>query len=174
MAEYKLDGKIKAFLFNFFLFRLPVTLFGAALLWIGSANIPKDGELNACPSADFLPYLLLIGGLILVIGMGLRHPMDTTFKPNCGEGKIMGIDKITLWDTLIVMLSAGWLIAVAVYAVPKINQDVVVCATQVYNMTIAALVCGFIVCPIAAIYLVFGRICCNIRCCKPCRPGEDA
>jgi len=173
MAEqYTMDQATKAFLFNYFVFHFPLIIFGSAMLWIGVANIPKsDSETNGCPSAEGLPYLLLAGGILLIVGVNIRHGLSKMcIKEFRVGGKFGGV---VLYDTVLVMLSVAWCIAGCVYAAGNMNQEVFVCTTTVYNMTIVSLAAGILVTALASVFLVFGRLCCKIVCCKPCRVDED-
>lgn len=211
-----MDSGTKGFLFNYFLFQLPLILFGTAMIWIGLANIPKnEDEVNGCPSAAGLPYLLFIGGVVLVVGITLRYflnKMCVGCNASCCKdckvgGKLMKCGAIVLYDTALVMVSAVWCIAGSIYTARNIketpfnkigeffgdafdsfseqieeaetisktlNQDgVFVCTDTVYNMTVISLIAGFAVTALAAVFLVLGRLCCNIVCCKPCRSEDE-
>ena len=46
------------------------------------------------------------------------------------------------------------------------------CNIHLYNMSIVSVFVGFFVAVLIIVFLVFGRLCCNVWCCKECNDGE--
>jgi len=162
------------------LVRLPIFIMAVVMLVIGNRN--------ECPGAENLPLLLICGGSILLIGGFLRQLVqsccsccDSMFD-SCETGfKVAKCGAMVLFDLCYVTVTTGWCVAAAIYLSKAVDDKVPfgeevqgVCEKEVYNMTFAAIIIGFIASMLACLFLVVGRLCCNILFCKACQEKPDA
>ena len=56
---------------------------------------------------------------------------------------------------------------------PAEEDKVFDCNIHVYNISIVSIFVGFVVAVLTLVFLVFGRLCCDLCCCGPCAKEKD-
>jgi len=160
---------------------IPFSVFAGVMIWMGSENVAED----KCPSAPGLPVLLIVGGILIVLWISLRQSLEWCCGSFCeglfnkcqAGGKLAKCGMKVLYDSFYITAITIWWIVALVYAANNIpntaEEGDFLCATNVYNMTMVSLVVVGLIIAFGVIFLIIGRICCNVFCCKICKDSSE-